>query len=218
MIINQLSLSLEEKVYSVLEEEILTGKLKAGEQLKEQALSAKLGVSRTPIRSALHRLAEDGLVEISANRGATVVGVSAEDVRNIYLIRERLEGLASRLAAERIDDEGKAELKNSVELAEFYISRMDAEKLKEQDTEFHKIIYEASGNRPLCKTLSDLHKNIKSYRKNSLLVSGRVEKSVAEHREILEAILAGDADEADRLTSLHIKRSMENILGSESQS
>ena len=118
MIVNETSLSLEEQVYETLEEEILSGRLKSGEVLREQALSAKLKVSRTPVRSALHRLAEEGLVKISANRGATVIGVTSEDVTDIYLIRERLEGLASRLAAERMTDEEKNELKNSVELAE----------------------------------------------------------------------------------------------------
>ena len=211
MIVNETALSLEEKVYKLLEDEILSGRLKSGEVMREQALSAKLDVSRTPIRSALHRLAEEGLIKISANRGATVVGVTSEDVTDIYLIRERLEGLASRLAAERMTDAEKAELKDSVELAEFYISRNDAEHLREQDTEFHRIIYNASGNRLLCKVLSDLHKNIKAYRKTSLQVKGRVEKSVAEHREILEAILAKDSEEADRLTSLHIQNSMKNI-------
>ena len=211
MIVNETALSLEEKVYKLLEDEILSGRLKSGEVMREQALSAKLNVSRTPIRSALHRLAEEGLIKISANRGATVVGVTSEDVTDIYLIRERLEGLASRLAAERMTDAEKAELKDSVELAEFYISRNDAEHLREQDTEFHRIIYNASGNRLLCKVLSDLHKNIKAYRKTSLQVKGRVEKSVAEHREILEAILAKDSEEADRLTSLHIQNSMKNI-------
>ena len=116
-------------------------------------------------------------------------------------------------ATEGMSEEDKRELSDSVELAEFYISKNDAEHLREQDTEFHRIIYKASGNRLLCKVLSDLHKNIKAYRKSSLLVHGRTEKSVAEHREILEAILAGNSDEADRLTSLHVERSMKNILG-----
>ena len=212
MIVNHESLSLEEQVYALLEEQILTGELKPEEKLREVALSQKLGVSRTPIRSALHRLAEEGLIQINANRGAVVVGVTKEDVNDIYLIRERLEGLASSLAAQRINDEDKEALKSSVELAEFYISRNDAEHLREQDTEFHKIIYRASGNRLLCKILSDMHKNIKTYRKSSLLVQGRTEKSVAEHREILEAILAGKSEDADRLTSLHIKSSIKNIL------
>lgn len=211
MIVDKGSLSLEERVFSELEEEILSGKLGAGTRLKEQELSVRLGVSRTPIRGALQRLADEGLVEIMANRSAVVVGVSEEDLEDTYRIRVRLEGLASRLCTMRICDEDKRELLSSVELSEFYIQKNDAEHLKELDTTFHRIIYKASGNRLLCKILSELHRNIKAYRKRSLSDPKRVEKSVAEHREILTAILAGDADEADRLTSLHIEHAMENL-------
>ena len=99
-----------------------------------------------------------------------------------------------------------------MELAEFYIQKNDTEHLKELDTAFHSIIYRASGNRMLCKTLSELHRNITSYRKLSLTVPGRLERSVGEHREILEAIEAGDAEMADRLTSAHIAAALENML------
>ena len=211
MIVDKGSLSLEERVFSELEEDILSGKLGAGTRLKEQELSLRLGVSRTPIRGALQRLADEGLVEIIANRSAVVVGVSEEDLEDTYRIRVRLEGLASRLCTMRICEEDKRELLSSVELSEFYIKKNDAEHLKELDTTFHRIIYKASGNRLLCKILSELHRNIKAYRKRSLSDPKRVEKSVAEHREILTAILAGDAQEADRLTSLHIEHAMENL-------
>lgn len=211
MIINKSSLSLEEMVFSELEEEILSGKLRPGELLKEQALSARLNVSRTPVRGALHRLAEEGLVELSANRGASVIGVSEEDLKDIYLIRMRLEGLASRMAAERITDEDKAALTEACELSEFYIAKRDTEHLKELDTAFHKTIYKASGNRLLCKILTDLHRNIKTYRKISLSNPERVKHSISEHREILRAILESDADRADMLTSRHVERAMENL-------
>jgi len=211
MIVDKGSLSLEERVFSSLEEDILSGELCAGTRLKEQELSIRLGVSRTPIRGALQRLADEGLVEIMTNRSAVVVGVSEEDLEDTYRIRVRLEGLASRLCTMRICEEDKRELLASVELSEFYIKKNDAEHLKELDTTFHRIIYKASGNRLLCKILSELHRNIKAYRKRSLSNPDRVEKSVAEHREILTAILSGDADEADRLTSLHIERAMENL-------
>ena len=212
MIVDKGSMSLEERVFFELEEDILSGKLKTGERLKEQELSARLGVSRTPIRGALQRLADEGLVEIVANRSAVVVGVSEEDLADTYRIRERLEGLASRLCCMRIGEEGKRALRSSVELSEFYIMKNDAERLKELDTEFHRIIYKESGNRLLCKILSELHRNIKAYRQLSLSDPKRKESSVKEHREILEAILSGNADEADRLTSLHIERAMENFL------
>ena len=212
MIIDNKTASLEEQVTATLESEILTGKLASGTALTEQSLSKRLGVSRTPIRAALHTLAEEGLINLVPNRGAVVVGVTREDLIDIYKIRMRLEGLASALAAERISREDLATLRESVELAEFYISRNDTEHLKELDTQFHAIIYRASGNRMLNKTLSELHRNIISYRKMSLSVPGRLERSVGEHREILKAIEAGDAERADSLTCAHVAAALENML------
>lgn len=212
MIVDSKSPSLEEMVFSRLEEEILSGELERGAALGEIALSKRLGVSRTPIRGALHRLAEEGLVEIHPNRGATVVGINIDDLVDIYTIRERLEGLASALAAKRTTPEEIKRLSEAVDLAEFYISKNDTEHIKELDTVFHSIIYSASGSRFLARTLSELHRKIKSYRKRSLSVPGRLENTAEEHREILEAIKRGDADEADRLTSLHIRRALENMI------
>lgn len=211
MIVNKNAKSLEESVFFALEEEILSGKLKRGETLTETALSQRLGVSRTPIRGALSRLGDEGLVEIHPNRGAVVVGIGDEELRDIYKIRIRLEGLASAEAAARISESDLARLRHSVELSEFYIAKRDTEHLKELDSEFHSIIYEASGNRLLCKTLSELHRNIQFYRKRSLALGDRLEKSVGEHREILDAIERGDAEAADRLTSAHIEAALNNL-------
>ena len=211
MIVNKNAKSLEESVFFALEEEILSGKLKRGETLTEISLSQRLGVSRTPIRGALSRLGDEGLVEIHPNRGAVVVGIGDEELQDIYKIRIRLEGLASAEAAVRISESDLARLRHSVELSEFYIAKRDAEHLKELDSEFHSIIYEASGNRLLCKTLSELHRNIQFYRKRSLALGDRLEKSVGEHREILDAIERGDAEAADRLTSAHIEAALTNL-------
>ncbi len=212
MIVDSKLLSLENKVFIKLEDEILSGKLTRGTALTEISLSERLGVSRTPVRSALHRLAEEGLVEAVANKGCVVIGITNSDLVDIYKIRVRLEGLASAIAATRITDEGLNALRESVELAEFYISKNDTEKLKELDSEFHETIYRSTGNRLLCKTLSELHRKIKSYRKLSLTVPGRLERSVLEHREIYQAIAIRDAEKADMLTSLHIERALENVL------
>ena len=212
MIVSEKAKSLEERVYLSLREEILEGKLVEGTALTECAVAARLGVSRTPIRGALHRLSEEGIVEITPNRGAVVVGVNAEDLVDIYKIRMRLEGLASREAAVRISPEEKKMLSDSVELSEFYIQKKDTEHLKELDTEFHRIIYKASGNRLLYKTLSELHGNITAYRRMSISSGDRLEASVREHRDILNAILSGDAELADSLTSRHIEAALENLL------
>ena len=212
MIVDKNAKSLEESVFLILEDEILSGKLKRGETLTETALSARLGVSRTPLRGAMHRLSEEGLIEISPNRSATVIGIGRGELVDIYKIRMRLEGLASAEAAKKISKEDIKKLHDTLELADFYIAKRDAEHLKELDSEFHNIIYRASGNRLLCKTLSELHRNIHFYRKRSLAVVERIEKSALEHKEILAAIERGDADEADRLTLAHIGAALENLL------
>lgn len=211
MIIDSTTLSLEDKVYTTLKEEILAGKLEKGSVLREIALSKRLDASRTPVRGALHRLAEEGLVDLQANRGATVLGISESDIEDIYAIRIKLEGLAARLAAERMTDEMRNDLINTVDLSEFYLSKNNDEKRGELDSEFHSIIFNASGSRHLCKILCDLHHNIKAYRRFSLSKSDRAAKALEEHREILDAILSKNGDEAERLTAIHVQRALENF-------
>ena len=212
MIIDKTTHSLEDKVFLELEELVLSGELKRGEVLTETALSRRLGVSRTPVRSALGRLSEEGLITTEANRRAVVVGIGKEELIDIYSIRMRLEGLASAMAAKRISDEDLKELCEAVELSEFYISKCDHEKLGELDSKFHLIIYRASGSRLLSKILGELHRNTKLYRRHSLKTPGRLEKSAAEHREILEAIKSRDEAAAEKLTEAHIKAAIDNIL------
>lgn len=212
MIVDKNAKSLEENVFLTLEDEILSGKLKRGDTLTETSLSARLGVSRTPLRGALHRLFEEGLIDVTPNRGAVVIGIGREELVDIYKMRIRLEGLASAEAAKRISDDDKRRLREIVELCDFYIARRDAERLKELDSEFHSIIYKASGNRMLNKTLSELHRNIHFYRKRSLAVEERLEKSSEEHKQILDAIERGDSEAADRLTSSHIEAALNNLL------
>lgn len=204
--------SLEAKVYDELSDAILSAKFQKGEALTENALSAMLGVSRTPVRSALHRLAEEGLVEIVPNRGAVVIGITKEDIIDIYRIRMRLEGLASAIAAEKMTAEGKKKLSEILELSEFYIKKQDTEHLKELDNAFHNLIFRATENRTLERILSDLHRNTKAYRKLSLSVPGRLQKTLEEHRGILEAILSGNAKKAEELTSEHIEHALDNML------
>ena len=212
MIVNEKTKSREEEVYNRLEEEILAGKHERGAALTEMSICDRLGVSRTPVRSALHRLAEEGLVEITPNKGAVVVGITVDDLIDTYKIRIRLEGLASAMAAERLTDEGIASLGESIDLAEYYMKRGDTEKLKELDSEFHSVIYAASGNRLLNKILSELHRNIKAYRKLSLTVPGRLECTIREHREILAAIADRNAEKADELTRCHVEKAMNNMV------
>ncbi len=212
MIVEGKARSLEEHVYERLEEDILTGVYKRGEPLTELSLSASFGISRTPVRAAIHRLAEEGLVKLYPNRGAVVTGIGKDDIIDIYKIRMRLDGLAAAMAAEKMSDEDIAKLRESVELSEFYTKKHDTEHQKELDSEFHELIYSASGSRMLAEILTELHKKAKLYRKMSLGTSGRAERSIAEHRDILEAIEARDAKSAERLTQNHVQKALAGIL------
>ncbi len=204
--------TLEEKVYNILEDQILSRKLRAGDSVTEMKLSKELGVSRTPVREALQRLDREGLIRLRPNKGAVVVGISERDLIDIYKIRTRLEGLAARIAAENADETLVRQLSDNIELTEFYMSKGNIEKLKDLDSDFHDIIYQYCQSRILGKTLSELHRYIVCYRKLSLSVKGRLEKSLAEHREIVEAIKKGDAAGADALMSAHVERALQNLL------
>ena len=213
MIVDKDIKSKGQSVFLTLEEEILNGTLKPGDTLTEITLSERLGVRRTPLRAAIHALAEEGLVEVVPNKGAVVVGVGKDDLIDIYEIRMRLEGIAASLAAKRISKEALYKLTESVELSEFYLAKNDSDHLKELDSDFHGIIYKSSGSRHLCKILTELHRNIRSYRKMSLSIHDRLSRSVEEHKLILAAIKAGNESEAERLAVEHIGAALNNLLG-----
>ncbi len=204
--------TLEEKVYKILEDQILSQKLRAGDSVTEMKLSKELGVSRTPVREALQRLDREGLIKLIPNKGAVVIGISERDLIDIYKIRTRLEGLAARIAAENADESLARQLGDNIDLTEFYMAKGNIEKVKDLDSDFHDIIYRYCESRMLGKTLSELHRYIACYRKLSLSVDGRIEKSLAEHREIYDAIERGDAQSADELMSAHVEHALQNLL------
>lgn len=208
------SSSLHIKVFKEIEKAILDGSFLPGDSLVEQKLSGELGVSRTPVREALRQLELEGLVKTVPNKGAVVIGVSVKDIDDIYTIRMYIEGLCARWAAEYITDEEISELKEIVELQEFYSSKGDVLQVWHLDTKFHEIIYESCRSRPLKHTLSGFHNYIQKARELSFKSSGRTEIAVKEHRAILEAMQAHDPQKAEDLTAEHIKNAKNNFLNS----
>lgn len=204
---------LNARVYRRIEDGILSGEYPVGTSLTEQEVSRVTGVSRTPVRAALQRLEQEGLVRLIPNKGAVVLGISQADLVDIYRMRMRLEGLAAAMAAERLTEKDIVALRETVELAEFYVARGDAAKLRDLDSNFHEAVYNASGSRMLRQTLSDLHHKIGVWRAKSLADPHRVPESVAEHRAILNALIARDAALADSLTSRHVERALTNLIG-----
>ena len=160
------------QVFNTLEDAILNGSYKEGDSLNELRLSKSLGVSRTPVREALMQLELEGLVKNIPNKGAVVVGISEQDVEDIYEIRIRTEGLAARLCAEKITDEELEELEQCMALQEYYLKKQDsAKEMGELDGEFHRIIFAASKSRPLQNVLTSFHNYIRRARAVSVCVS-----------------------------------------------
>ena len=144
--------SLGGRVFQKIREDILSGKYKEHDELRETTLGKELGVSRTPVREALRQLELEGLVAIIPNKGAYVTGISQKDIKDIYVIRSMLEGLCARWAAQHISGEQLDELEEAVLLSEFQMKKgsgFNAEQITLLDGRFHTILYEASGSRIL---------------------------------------------------------------------
>ncbi len=205
--------SLRGRVFERLREDILSGVYKEKEELKEVSIGEELGVSRTPVREALRQLELEGLVKIIPNKGAYVTGITQADVRDIYIIRSMLEGLCTRRATEHITEEQLVELEEIMLLSEFHLKKKEqcVEQVSVLDGRFHKVLYEASDSRVLEHVLSDFHKYVKMAWRLSMGFEARAEKSVEEHRQILEAIKKKDADMAEELANRHIMNAMANL-------
>lgn len=204
--------SLRGRVFHKLREDILNGKYKEHEELKEVSIGEEMGVSRTPVREAFRQLELEGLIQIVPNKGAYVTGITAKDVKDIYMIRSSLEGMCARLATENISKEQLEEIEENVYLANYHASKGHMEQMAELDNRFHHILYEACSSKMLQNLLQDLHQYVIRIRKKTLSTKERGIASNEEHRQIMEAIKAGNPDEAERLATCHMINAYDNMV------
>ena len=203
--------SLRGQVFDKIRSDILNGKYKRGEELVESSIGKELGISRTPVREAIRQLELEGLVQLVPNKGAFVTGISEKDVRDIYLIRARLEGLAARMAAKNITPELLDAMEETVVLSEYHAKKENYEQVCEMDSKFHKLLYKASGSRILEHTLTDFHQYVQRVRMASIMKKRRMEKSNDEHDAILTAIREHDEEKAELVATRHISNTVENL-------
>ena len=205
--------SLADQVFEKLENDIIQGIYPKGEILTELKLVEQLGVSRTPIREALRRLEQERLIA-DAGKGSRVLGITEDDLLDIMNIRERIEGLAAYYAAINITDEGRAELSHIVDLQEFYFNKNDPDHLRQVDDEFHDAICRLSKRTVITDTLIPLHRKTRRFRRIAMEDRERTAKTTQEHRGIYEAIMAGDALLAKKLTKAHIANAKDHMIQS----
>ena len=203
--------SLRGRVFHKIRDDILNGKYKEHDELREAAIGEELGVSRTPVREAFRQLELEGLIHIVPNKGAYVTGITSKDVRDIYMIRAQLEGLCAKWATERISDAQMQEMEENVYLAEFHAAKGHTEQIASLDNRFHEIMYEACASKMLEHSLKDFHQYVYRIRKQTLAQGARSSASNDEHRKIMEAIKEKDGERACELAKIHMLNAYDNI-------
>lgn len=203
-----------ERVYATLREEILDGVLEPGTQLAEVEQGKRLGVSRTPVREALNRLASDGLVQALSPRVLVVAELSEERIRTLYELRRVLETSAAALAAERGDAEVFTELRARVEAAPRLLDAGEAgiAPYFEVVDALDEAIADALDNPYLASALASARLHSARIRRLASHDPNRLREAAAEHLLVVDAILARDAQLAAHATHVHLHRSLNSAL------
>lgn len=177
-----------------LEQMIVTGSFADGERLDEIRLSEHFGVSRTPIREALQKLAASGLVEQRPRRGVFVVEPGPVELVEMFEAMAELEASCGFLAAKRITESKLLALKEANDLCKHAVAGNDADKYYAHNEQFHQLIYDAAQSSYLQDLAVKLQKRLKPYRRMQLHLRGRLEQSMSEHEAILRALADGNGD------------------------
>ncbi|MCL6516416.1 GntR family transcriptional regulator [Alicyclobacillus sp.] len=203
------SISVREQVADALRKAIYRGEIRWGESLTQEAVASRLGVSRMPVREAFLMLARDGLLVLENHRRAVVRPLSPEEVADHYDIRSLLEGEAAARACKNGD---LTDVLACHEEADRAAASGNADAFVEANYAFHHAVWEASGSGNLVQLLEQMWNGLPPHLPQ--LVPGQVEHSQLEHRWIVEALMAGDAETARTVMAAHIRRSMVEFLHS----
>ncbi len=199
------NLTLSQRVYKHLREEILSDRLPPGTELSEVALSKVLEISRGPIREAMGRLAAEGLITVRPRRRAEVRSLTPQELIDAYEVREALEVLAVRLAVPRVTEADLARLGQLIDQMADHVKANAIGDFFAVNVEFHETLCELSGNRKLQEVHHRLEGEIGRFQARTLALRGSLDGSLTEHRAILAAIRLRDVEKAAALTAAHVR-------------
>ena len=207
-------LPLRDVVFNTLRQAILKGELKPGERLMEISLAERLGVSRTPIREAMRKLEQEGLVVMIPRRGAQVASITEKDLNDVLEVRIALENMAVEKACSRMTEESLGKLWLAAKSFERTMKDGDLVKLAEADEAFHDIIYCASDNERLIQTLNNFKEQLYRYRVEYLREEVTRNQLVSEHEELYRALRERDIRKAQEISFRHIENQRKVIVRS----
>jgi DNA-binding GntR family transcriptional regulator len=198
--------------YERIWQQLITGERKPGERLADSELAAQLGVSRTPVRQALHRLAQDELVRFDPRRGFWVRAFTADDVRELYDVRGALEVLAVRLAAPHLRPDALQEQLDQLHAVRARLDERPAALLLQHDFRLHNLLIRASRNGRLIRLLAALRSQVGLFQIRDSGYSRRLETTLDDHERVLLALIAGRTDDAAGHLADHIASSRDGVL------
>jgi DNA-binding GntR family transcriptional regulator len=203
----------QEIIYETIREAIQFGRYAPGYHLVADDLAQEFGTSRMPVREALQRLENAGLVSITPHRGAVVSELSEQEIVEVYHIRAVLEGLAARLAAPHLSRADYDRLNALIDdMASTGTAEPDLDQLLRGNRDLHEIIWQAAQAPRLHELLENLYDASRRFRNISILLSGRLEQIVQEHRRIVQALAAGDPAAAERFANEHHEITAQRLL------
>ncbi|PIV06722.1 MAG: hypothetical protein COS57_02305 [Syntrophobacterales bacterium CG03_land_8_20_14_0_80_58_14] len=206
-------ISAREKTYDDLKAKILSGHFIPGERLAEEHLAEELGVSRTPVREALHKLEQDGLIEPLESRGFCIPRDSPEEIEDLFELRTVLEGYTLRIICERITDEQIAMLEAIIEKAEDALRRKRIDEVFQWNTQFHDTLHSlVADKRRFHSLIVNMRKYVLRYRKDTLQYLGAAKRASDGHRQILLALKLKEPELCERVMRTHIRQSKEDAL------
>ena len=204
--------SLGQHVFDNLKQAIIRGKITPGEWLVESHIAQMLGISRTPVREAIHKLEREGLIERQPRGGFTVLGLSRDDIEETFGIRSVLEGYAARLAAVKHQEKELEPLEKKIEEFQNALDRKKMSALLLINTEFHDLLYGLSKSPRLINMINGLRDQIYRFREMILKETQFAATSNQDHSQMLQYIRKRDAEGAERLVREHILRGQEMVL------
>jgi DNA-binding GntR family transcriptional regulator len=207
--------SLVEYARQHLAQDIVAGRLRPGQRIKEEEIAARLGISRPPLREAFKSLEAEGLVTRAPRRGVFVSEIAETDVWEIYTLKGALYSLATALAVDRITEKDLARLERTAERMEECLRREppEVERYQSFHEDFHGLLMEIGGNRRLKRIAESLHAQVKRFSAISLADKEHLTRSCAYHRRILTAIREQDRERAVEITRDHIQGALEVLQG-----
>ena len=203
---------LGEHVFDSLKKAIIRGNMSPGEWLVESHIAETIGISRTPVREAIHKLEREGLIERQPRGGFTVLGLSRDDIEETFGIRAVLEGYAARQAAIKHSKEELEVLESKIEEFEKCLHRNQLNKLAQINTEFHDMLYDMSKSPKLIHLINSLKDQIFRFRQMILKEAKMAKVSNEDHKQMLKLIRRRDANGVELLVRDHILRGQEVVL------